>query len=162
MKPRIFKDENPSHQKSTAPRGVKVHFSNRLLPLQFSPALCNSTQAFRRRLQPRMRRALLVTVVGALYVLHQDFWYWRTAGPLVFGFLPIGLFYHACFTIATSLALMLLVRQAWPSHLEQAFEHAEADAEPPTGRSFGNSEFDSKSRPDDSRTALDTQEDKAR
>ena len=35
-----------------------------------------------------------------LYVLHQDFWFWREARPLVFGFLPIGLFYHAAFTVA--------------------------------------------------------------
>ena len=37
--------------------------------------------------------ALLATVL--LYALHQDFWFWREARPLVFGFLPIGLFYHA-------------------------------------------------------------------
>ena len=42
-----------------------------------------------------MKRALLVLAVVALYVLHQDIWFWRTARPLVFGFVPIGLFYHA-------------------------------------------------------------------
>lgn len=57
-------------------------------------------------------------MVGALYVLHQDFWFWRTANPLVFGFIPIGLFYHACYTLAIAFALWLLVKHAWPSELE--------------------------------------------
>ena len=42
-----------------------------------------------------MKRILLVVAVVALYALHQDFWFWRTAHPLVFGFVPIGLFYQA-------------------------------------------------------------------
>ena len=37
----------------------------------------------------------------------------------MFGFLPIGLFYHAAYTLATSLLLWLLVRLIWPSHLER-------------------------------------------
>jgi hypothetical protein len=57
-------------------------------------------------------------VVAALYVLHQDVWFWRAARPLVFGFLPIGLAYHAAYTIACSLLLWLLVRRHWPAHLE--------------------------------------------
>jgi hypothetical protein len=66
-----------------------------------------------------MKRVLLVIMFGALYVLHQDFWFWRAANPLVFGFIPIGLFYHACYTLATAFALLLLVRHAWPSELEE-------------------------------------------
>ena len=65
-----------------------------------------------------MRRVLLVLTVLALYVLHQDIWLWRTARPLVFGFLPVGLFYHACFSVAAALVMWLLVKFAWPSHLE--------------------------------------------
>ena len=66
-----------------------------------------------------MKRALLLIVVGALYVLHQDVWFWRAARPLVFGFIPIGLFYHACYTVAIALVMWLLVRHAWPSELEE-------------------------------------------
>ena len=73
-----------------------------------------------------MTRKLLVVVVVALYVLHQDFWFWRTAHPLVFGFIPIGLFYQACFSIAASLVMWLLVKYAWPSHLEREIEQSEA------------------------------------
>ena len=42
------------------------------------------------------------------------------ATPLVFGFLPIGLFYHAVFTAACSIVLWLLVKYAWPAHLDDA------------------------------------------
>ncbi len=65
-----------------------------------------------------MKRLSLVFLVVALYMLHQDFWYWRETTPIVFGFLPIGLFYHICYTIAVSLLMYLLVKFAWPSHLE--------------------------------------------
>jgi hypothetical protein len=59
-------------------------------------------------------------IVVALYALHQDVWLWREARPLVLGVLPIGLFYHAAYTVATSVILWLLVRMLWPSHLEDA------------------------------------------
>jgi hypothetical protein len=76
-----------------------------------------------------MKRTLLVIAVVVLYVLHQDVWFWRTAHPLVFGFIPIGLFYHACFSVAASLLMWLLVKHAWPSHLEEEVEHREAKEE---------------------------------
>lgn len=69
-----------------------------------------------------MKRALLVLATLVLYALHQDFWLWRSARPLVFGFLPIGLFYHACFSVAAALLLWLLVSCAWPRHLERDAE----------------------------------------
>jgi hypothetical protein len=69
-----------------------------------------------------MSRTLLVVVVVLLYVLHQDFWFWRTARPLVFGFVPIGLFYQGCYSVAAALMMWLLVKYAWPSHLEEEIE----------------------------------------
>ncbi len=53
-----------------------------------------------------------------LYLLHQDIWFWRTARPLVFGFLPAGLAYHAAYTLAIAGVLAWLVRTQWPHHLE--------------------------------------------
>jgi hypothetical protein len=78
-----------------------------------------------------MKRVLLVLAVVALYVLHQDFWFWRTAHPLVFGFVPIGLFYHACFAVAASLLMWLLVTFAWPTELER---ETESEAKEETSR----------------------------
>ena len=60
---------------------------------------------------------MAAAVVALLYALHQDFWFWRASRPLVFGFLPIGLFYHAVFTLASSAALWLLVTYAWPAEV---------------------------------------------
>jgi len=63
-----------------------------------------------------MKKAVLVLAVLVLYALHQDFWFWRSARPLVFGFLPVGLFYHACYSVAAALLMYALVRCAWPRH----------------------------------------------
>ena len=64
----------------------------------------------------------MALVIALLYVLHQDFWFWHTARPLVFGFLPVGLAYHAGYTLAISILMLHLVRKHWPSHLEDASE----------------------------------------
>jgi len=66
-----------------------------------------------------MRNALLFALVMAFYALHQDFWFWRTAEPLLFGVLPAGLWYHAGYTLAAALLMWLLCKLAWPAHLEQ-------------------------------------------
>lgn len=60
----------------------------------------------------------MILAVLLMYVLHQDFWFWRATEPIVFGFLPVGLFYHACFTLACSGLMWLLVKHAWPAYLE--------------------------------------------
>ena len=77
-----------------------------------------------------MVRWMLALAVAALYVLHQDVWFWDTARPLVFGFLPIGLFYHAAYSAAVAGLMVLLIRFAWPAGLER---EAEARGELRTG-----------------------------
>lgn len=69
-----------------------------------------------------LKKTLLALAVAALYVLHQDFWNWREARPLVFGFVPVGLFYHGLFSVACAGLMWLLVRFAWPGHLEEEVE----------------------------------------
>ena len=69
-----------------------------------------------------MKNGLLAAAVVAVYVLHQDVWLWRSARPLVLGFLPVGLFYHAVYTAAAALLMWLLVAHAWPRHLEEEAE----------------------------------------
>ena len=41
-----------------------------------------------------MKRKLVYVGIVLLFVLHQDFWLWEDT-TLVFGFIPIGLAYHA-------------------------------------------------------------------
>ncbi len=66
--------------------------------------------------------ALAAALVAVFYVLHQDTWFWREARPFVFGFLPVGLFYHAAYTVGCTLLLWLLVRTTWPGHLDPSSE----------------------------------------
>ena len=78
-----------------------------------------------------MKRLCLVLLVIVLYGLHQDVWFWRTAQPIFFCFLPIGLFYHVCYTLAICLVMWLLVKWAWPAQLETIDTSAtEEDAAP--------------------------------
>lgn len=78
-----------------------------------------------------MNRLWLALLVIVLYALHQDIWFWRTAQPLIFGFLPIGLFYHVCYTLAVCVVMWLLVKFAWPAQLETVEKSAaEEDSAP--------------------------------
>jgi hypothetical protein len=74
-----------------------------------------------------MRCGLLALAVTAFYVLHQDLWLWRRARPLVFGFLPVGLFYHAAYSVAAALLMWLLVAKAWPARLEEEAERGRGE-----------------------------------
>jgi hypothetical protein len=62
---------------------------------------------------------LLAVMVVVVYLLHQDTWYWQDR-TLVFGFLPIGLAYHAGYSVLCAVMMGLLVRFAWPGHIEAA------------------------------------------
>jgi hypothetical protein len=65
------------------------------------------------------KRTLLVLVVAAVYLAHQDFWNWTRVKPLLFGFLPVGLWYHAAYSLLASALMWLLVKFAWPKSLEE-------------------------------------------
>jgi Protein of unknown function (DUF3311) len=67
----------------------------------------------------RTKRILLVLVVFAVYLAHQDFWNWTRVEPLLFGFLPVGLWYHAAYSLLASALMWLLVKFAWPKSLEE-------------------------------------------
>ncbi len=56
------------------------------------------------------KRALAVVLVVIMFILHQDFWWWRTARPLLFGTLPPALSYHALYCIMASLLMWTLGR----------------------------------------------------
>lgn len=62
-----------------------------------------------------------------LVILHQDLWFWHNSEWLVWGFMPIGLAYHAGFSIAAALLWAAANRLAWPDELEAAVEAAEKE-----------------------------------
>jgi hypothetical protein len=64
-------------------------------------------------------RWLAISAVVVLYVLHQDFWLWTTARPLVLGFLPAGLTYHIAYMLVSAVLFAMLVKFFWPSDLEK-------------------------------------------
>ena len=68
-------------------------------------------------------KRLIVAWVVLLIALHQDFWLWSDK-TLVFGLLPIGLVYHAGFSVAAALTMWLLVKTMWPRDLDAGDEAA--------------------------------------
>ena len=69
-----------------------------------------------------MKKLLLLLLILAVYVAHQDIWNWAKPDPMLFGFLPVGLAYHAGFSIACAVLMAILVLTAWPKHLEDTKE----------------------------------------
>jgi hypothetical protein len=66
-----------------------------------------------------IKKLLLLLLILAVYAAHQDVWNWSKAEPLVFGFLPVGLAYHAAFSVLCAAMMAVLVAFAWPKHLEE-------------------------------------------
>ncbi len=77
----------------------------------------------------KLKTFLLTFLILAIYVLHQDFWNWKKADPLVFGFLPAGLAYQVGYSIVASILMAVLVKFAWPSHLEEVSPQAPSENE---------------------------------
>jgi hypothetical protein len=59
---------------------------------------------------------ILYAAIVVLYLLHNDWWFWND--PRIVLGLPVGLTYHIGYNIAAAVLMFLLVRFAWPSHLE--------------------------------------------
>src|SRR5688572_4312443 len=62
--------------------------------------------------------ALLSAMVVGLLVMRNDFWQWDEPGYLLFGALPVGLWWQALATILSSIVMALMVKLAWPPKLE--------------------------------------------
>ena len=67
----------------------------------------------------RMISLILTTIFFLVLFLRHDYWNWDTPGYLLFGFLPVGLWWQALVTILASIMMWLMVTLAWPTHLEQ-------------------------------------------
>ena len=68
-----------------------------------------------------MGKTAVWSLFVVLFFLHQDFWRWDNA-DMVFGFMPMGLAYHAGFSIACAILGGLAIRYAWPHDLESFAE----------------------------------------
>ncbi len=65
-------------------------------------------------------------LVILLMILHQDFWWWDDHETVVLGFIPIGLAYHACISVAAGVVWALAVKFCWPEHVDELDEFAGA------------------------------------
>ncbi|MGK0304230.1 MAG: hypothetical protein ACI89X_005138 [Planctomycetota bacterium] len=66
-------------------------------------------------------------LVALLAILHYDFWNWGDRS-LMFGFMPSGLFYQAMISIGAAVAWAMVVKFAWPTHIEEWADSAPASA----------------------------------
>lgn len=64
------------------------------------------------------KKGLIIIVFVVLLVLHQDFWNWDNSN-LVFGFMPVGLFYHGCYSLVAAAFWTIVMKVAWPTELEE-------------------------------------------
>lgn len=65
-----------------------------------------------------MKLAVIVIAFVILAILHKDFWNWDNS-KLILGFMPIGLAYHALYSIVVAIFWALVVKFAWPKNLEK-------------------------------------------
>jgi hypothetical protein len=61
---------------------------------------------------------LFLVIFIALGVLHQDVWNWDNA-DLVFGFMPVGLAYHAAYSLVAAAFWAVVMKFSWPHKLEE-------------------------------------------
>ncbi len=52
-------------------------------------------------------------LVILLAIVHQDVWFWNDS-TLVFGFMPIGLLFHAGISLAAGITWFLATKFCWP------------------------------------------------
>lgn len=79
-----------------------------------------------------MKRKTIYLALLLLGILHQDFWWWDDP-TLVFGFLPIGLAYHALYSVAAGVLWGLALTYAWPADVEVSAEGSGESSEPGAG-----------------------------
>ena len=66
-------------------------------------------------------KALVYLLFLLMLILHQDSWAWDDQ-TLVLGFMPIGLAYHAAFSIGCAILGGLAIKYIWPHDLEKFAE----------------------------------------
>lgn len=69
--------------------------------------------------------ALLTLAALAVIVMRHDYWFWDTPYPLLFGWLPVALWWQALVSLSACALMWLMVRFAWPQYLEDEAMGAE-------------------------------------
>jgi hypothetical protein len=66
-------------------------------------------------------KPIIYLIFIVMLVLHQDTWFWDDQS-LIFGFMPVGLAYHAGFSICCAILGGLAIKHIWPHELEKFAE----------------------------------------
>ena len=66
-------------------------------------------------------QTIIIALAVVLALVHQDIWYWDD-GSLVMGFMPVGLAFHALFSLVAAALWALAIKIAWPHELEALAE----------------------------------------
>ena len=72
-----------------------------------------------------MRKFWIWSLVAFLLIIHQDNWFW-TDDTLVFGFMPVGLLYHAGISVAAACLWFAAVCFIWPEGVEHTMASSES------------------------------------
>jgi hypothetical protein len=80
----------------------------------------------------RKGRLIIAGLILLLIILHQDNWNWDNTN-LVFGFVPVTLFYHMCISTGAAAVWYLATRIAWPEELEEKILTEIGQAKPKGG-----------------------------
>lgn len=78
-------------------------------------------------------KTFVYILVAVLLIAHHDFWNWHRAEPLVLGFIPIGLAYHAGISLAAGLVWFLATRFCWPHEVDEIEEAVISTSKPGPG-----------------------------
>ena len=71
-----------------------------------------------------MKKTVFWIALVVLMILHHDWWFWSD-GTLLFGFLPVGLAYHAGISLAAGALWAVAVFYAMPEVFEADPEEVE-------------------------------------
>jgi hypothetical protein len=63
-------------------------------------------------------KKIVIFLVILLIIIHQDFWWWNSIDPLAFGFIPVGLTWHVCISIAAAIVWALAMKFCWPEDVD--------------------------------------------
>lgn len=61
---------------------------------------------------------ILIVIGFLLLILHYDFWNWSN-GNLIFDFLPTGLAYHICYSVASGFYWLIVSFYFWPKEFDE-------------------------------------------
>lgn len=86
--------------------------------MQLDPNPSDSPRSTGRRRRSALTDLFLLLLVVGVLLLRNDWWNWNSPHPLLLGVIPVGLWWQVMVSLAATGMMWLMVRLAWPAHLE--------------------------------------------